>query len=228
LTLGHSAGTYHEGTSAENLTDNLLSKKGILNDFDLVRSADQERQREQANMGALPFMALELLSEKGLDGMIPRRYRHEAEAFAWVLIYICVTTRECEGKIVSVAPNPFQCWLSKYWESCLSDKRALLATIGDSRLPIHGHTRPLLVRLYDFWYERRRPRRNSIIYRDRTAVAPEFTFGGIEESDESSDFRTFADLVAVFGKTLRANTQDYNHAVELIKKFKESGTASVQ
>ena len=50
-------------------------KVGILNDFDLARFTDQAGASGQDNTGTLPFMALDLLSEEGLCGEIPRRYR---------------------------------------------------------------------------------------------------------------------------------------------------------
>jgi hypothetical protein len=53
-------------------------------------------------------MSLELLSESGVKGLVPRRYRHELESFAWVLLYsaVCVTNDE-ENLDVS----PFREWV---------------------------------------------------------------------------------------------------------------------
>ncbi|KIM42708.1 hypothetical protein M413DRAFT_122057 [Hebeloma cylindrosporum] len=44
-------------------------------------------------------MALQLLDDEGFDGKVPRRYRHELESFAWVLVWVsrCVVGgEECE------------------------------------------------------------------------------------------------------------------------------------
>jgi len=208
-----------------NLTDNPLSKKGNPNDFDPAQFASQGVPREQANIGALPFIAMPLLSFGASYGKISRKYHHEAEAFAWVLIYICGTASEHKGKIINVDPNPFKCWF-RGSVCCLDNKLNLLYTIRRLKLPVHDHARPLLVGLCNLWGGDG----------ERDAVAPEFAFDGIEDGDESplgwhkesSDLRTFADVVAVFGKTLRANGPEYNYAVELVKRFKEFGIDSVQ
>lgn len=185
-------------------------------------------------MGTLPFVAMRFLLLEESDGDIPRRYCHEAEAFAWVLIYICGTAREHEGKVVTADPNPFRYWLSKYQGQCWDDKLTLVTTIRNLKLPVHDHARPLLVGLCNLWGRQYLARPG--IRGESDAIPPEFVFDGIEDGDEppleqhkeSSDLRTFANVVAVFGKTLRANTPEYNHAVELVKKSKESGIDSVQ
>ena len=69
--------------SAENPTDGPLSRNGILDDFDFD---DHEGPRIQTHTETVPFMALDFLNEEGRGGT-PRRYRHEAEAFVWTLIY---------------------------------------------------------------------------------------------------------------------------------------------
>ena len=73
-------------------------KVGVLNDFDLAMFADQMGANGQDNPGTPPFMALDLLSEKGLRGEIPRLYRQEAESFAWSLIYLYLATVEGEDE----------------------------------------------------------------------------------------------------------------------------------
>ena len=75
-------------------------KVGVLNGFDL---AEFTNQKGASGKGKLPFMALDLLSEKGLRGEIPRLYRHEAESFSWSLIYLCLSTVESEegGNVIS-------------------------------------------------------------------------------------------------------------------------------
>ncbi|KAF9641867.1 hypothetical protein BDM02DRAFT_3073239, partial [Thelephora ganbajun] len=50
---------------------------GVLNDFDLARFSDQAGASGRDNTGTLLSMALDLLSEEGLRGVISRRYRHE-------------------------------------------------------------------------------------------------------------------------------------------------------
>ena len=186
-------------------------------------------------MGAVPFMALDLLSENGLVGRIPRRYYHEAEAFAWVLIYICGTADEHEGRIVTTTPNPFKHWLSSHRRTCRYDKLDLAGTIDGLSLPVHGRTRRLLAGIYGLWDQRHNAQQNSGGQEEGNAVAPEFAFEGIKDTGkpplwpyrESSDIQAFANVVAVIGKTLEANTPEYNHAVELVKRTKESGIGLV-
>ena len=62
-------------------------------------------------MGSLPFMALDMLSGVGLRGEIPRRYRHDAESFAWCLIYLYLATaKDEEGNNYTRASNSLRRW----------------------------------------------------------------------------------------------------------------------
>ncbi|KAF9642750.1 hypothetical protein BDM02DRAFT_3264353, partial [Thelephora ganbajun] len=84
-------------------------KVGILNDFDLARFADQT----------------DLLSEEGLRGEIPRRYRHEAESFAWSLICLCLATVvNKHGEDFSMHPHPLRRWFED-WRTSRDAKLAL-------------------------------------------------------------------------------------------------------
>ena len=83
-------------------------KCGVLNDFDLstiMEPGDKRPNRRQGleRTGTLPFMALELLLEDGFNGKIPRRYDHEFESFAWVLVWVSkrvVDGEERQTKII--------------------------------------------------------------------------------------------------------------------------------
>jgi len=91
---------------------------GILNDFDLAKLADQAGGSGQDNTGTLPFMALDLLSEKGLRGEIPRRYRHEAESFAWSLICLSLSMIEgTDGENYTRDPHPLFRWFQDWHTS---------------------------------------------------------------------------------------------------------------
>jgi hypothetical protein len=222
-------GTCHGEAGAKNLADN-LSKKKILNGFDRARSTDRERPMEQVNMGSELFMALDLLKRDGLKvkrdgskGVIPRRYRHDAEGFAWVLIYICGITCEQEGKTATVASDPFRRWFDGSWERCLHHKAAF--TIAGLRLPLQEHAGPLMLGLYDFWDRRHHPSQKSKIRQEEKAVDPEFVVDGIEDGG-SSDRQMFAKLAAVFGERLGANTPERSYAVELVEKVRKSGVTS--
>ena len=131
-------------------------KVGILNDFDLARFADQRGASGQDNAGTLPFMALDLLSEEGLSGGIPRRYRHEAESFAWCLICLYfATAKDSKGGNRTRSPHPLQRWFTD-WESSLDAKFALQwrdHDVGGVHLA-HPNMRDLAYALHEYWVDR--------------------------------------------------------------------------
>ena len=95
---------------------------GVLNDFDLAGLTNQEGASGQGNTGTLPYMALDLLSEKGLRGEIPRLYRHDAESFAWSLIYLCLSTvKNEEGEKYTMLSRRLGRWFAD-WETCRNAK----------------------------------------------------------------------------------------------------------
>ena len=130
-------------------------KVGVLNDFDLAKFADQTGASGQDNTGTLPFIALDLLSEGGLRGEIPRRYRHEAESFAWSLICLYYGAVEVEGgRIWTRDPHPLQEWFQG-WKISLHFKKALdwhRDIFGTP--PAHPNTRGLAWALHRYWMDR--------------------------------------------------------------------------
>ena len=95
-----------------------VRKMGVLNDFDLAKFADQVGASGTENTGTLPFMALDLLSEDGLDGKIPRLYRHEAEPFTWVLIFLCISTvKNKKGRTYVMITRLLRNWFGE-WSIC--------------------------------------------------------------------------------------------------------------
>jgi len=131
-------------------------KTGVLNDFDLARFADQAGASGQDGMGTLPFMALDLLSKEGICGKIPRRYRHEAESFAWCLIYLCLSMAEdTDGKIYTRDPHPLP-ELFRSWKTSRDFKFALFWCEYDNPdVPlVHPNTEPLARALHEYWSDR--------------------------------------------------------------------------
>ncbi|KAI0328333.1 hypothetical protein GY45DRAFT_1306993 [Cubamyces sp. BRFM 1775] len=59
----------------------------VLNDWDLgIDAKDANLTHAGFKVtGTVPFMAIDLLTEKGLDGRVAVLYRHDLEAFIWVL-----------------------------------------------------------------------------------------------------------------------------------------------
>ena len=130
-------------------------KVGVLNDFDLARFRDQRGASGQDNTGTLPFMALDLLSVKGLGGEIPRRYRHEAESFTWCLICLYFATAEDEeGENRTRHPHPLFEWFQG-WERSRNAKLGLQWHEDIARVRLaHPNTRDLAYALHEYWVNR--------------------------------------------------------------------------
>jgi len=131
-------------------------KVGILNDFDLARFGDQVGASGQDNTGTLPFMALDLLSKGGLHGEIPRRYRHEAESFAWCLICLYIATVEDgKGRNRTRNPHPLLKWFQS-WDTSLDAKKGLewhrLDLSGVP--PAYPNAMDLARNLHKYWMDR--------------------------------------------------------------------------
>ena len=133
------------------------TKRGVLNDFDLAREGGPNRKpTAKDNAGTMPFLALDLLNERAFEGLVPRLYRHDAESFAWCLIYICICMgKDDEGRIRTINPHPLSSWFTRTTDSYASkntlDSEGLLA-----ELPLHKGTMPLVVALYSHWVRRYR------------------------------------------------------------------------
>jgi hypothetical protein len=86
---------------------------GILNDFDLaaiMKPGDANPPKTgHCPTGTAMFMSLDLLTADGVNGLVPRTYRHELESFAWVLLYaaLCVTNGEENLNV-----PPFRDWVA--------------------------------------------------------------------------------------------------------------------
>ena len=78
----------HGDPSLGNLMYNPVNKCGVLTDFDLSILQWESRTFGVARTGTIPFMAIDLLSDKYWKGFIPRFYYHELESFVWILVYV--------------------------------------------------------------------------------------------------------------------------------------------
>ena len=130
-------------------------KVGILNDFDLAKLADQAGATGQDNTGTLPFMALDLLSEEGLCGRIARRYRHDAESFAWCLVCLYLSMVEgADGENCTRNPHPLPTW----FQNCSSSLDSKVSFQWRNHNPdvslVHSNTRSLALNLHEFWLDR--------------------------------------------------------------------------
>ena len=133
-------------------------KVGVLNDFDLAKFAGQTGASGTENTGTLPFMALDLLSPDGLAGKIPRLYRHEAESFAWSLIYLCISTiRDEKGEEYVMTSDPLCNWFGS-WLICRNARLAFIWEEYD--VPnitfVYPNVKILAEPLREYWVDRYR------------------------------------------------------------------------
>jgi Fungal protein kinase len=102
---------------------------GVLNDYDLSRLLPNPNKAGPSDIqplgrqrtGTLPFMALELLTDKGYAGEIEHRYRHDWESFIWVFIWI--VCRYDDGRRLS--NPPFDSWVDGDHTTCREKKADL-------------------------------------------------------------------------------------------------------
>jgi hypothetical protein len=128
--LGHRhlwvGGVEHNDISVKNLMyDKFNEDRGILNDYDLAHLEGNPRPSGTERTGTMPFMALDLLTENAWDGMVERRYRHDCESFAWVLLWICC--RYDNGKEIRNAP--LSRFITHSYVGCFEAKYAIVPTL---------------------------------------------------------------------------------------------------
>ena len=130
---------------------NPITKRGVLNDFNLARLGSPGRKPSaKDNTGTLPFLALDLLDEGALGGSVERLYRHDAESFAWCLIYIYICmAKDKKGKIGTLKPHPLPRWFMGM-DSCFASKIKLV--LPD--FPLHQNIGSLVSKLCRFWKNR--------------------------------------------------------------------------
>ncbi|KAL7277859.1 hypothetical protein ACG7TL_008805 [Trametes sanguinea] len=86
------------------------SNQGMLHDWDApIHSSDEERfPATVASPSFVPYMAVDLLTSEALKGGVPVLYRHDLEAFIWVLIWtVCCFDN---GTMVRAAPDGIHSW----------------------------------------------------------------------------------------------------------------------
>jgi hypothetical protein len=83
--------------------------------------------------GIVPFLPMELLTKAALQGKVEHLYRHDAESFIWVLIWVCL---RCENGVLK--GTMLNEWLKEDALGC-HDKRPLFCVLGE-RTPKLGPT----------------------------------------------------------------------------------------
>ena len=183
------------------------TKRGVLSDFDLAREGGPNRRpNAKDNTGTLPFLALDLLDEKAFEGLVPRRYRHDAESFAWCLIYICICAGKDEGgRIGTINPHPLLSWFETIAGSYYSKTRLALTKLLEE-FPLHKRTKPLALALHDYWTMR--------FYGQMSSVYKPYK----ELSDHESFKEVFTKILSTHKRNVVPETKGdiFNESVELV------------
>ncbi|KAH7920981.1 hypothetical protein BV22DRAFT_1132646 [Leucogyrophana mollusca] len=155
-------GIHHRDISVGNLMcyrDELGRAVGVLNDFDLATLAENEAPSGNQRTGTVPFMARELLSPEGLDGEITHMYRHDAESFIWVLVWVCLRFRE--GQERRQQSRLLDAWLKADEETCRDKKNTFILEDFATVTPSPSHERNWRLAMSLMTMLHRRGRRSS-------------------------------------------------------------------
>ncbi|KAG2352592.1 hypothetical protein BDR07DRAFT_1615635 [Suillus spraguei] len=95
---------------------------GALNDYDLS-SSQYDVPRGYERIGVAPFVAINMLAEDTISRKVTHLYRHDAESFVWVLVWVCL--RYQGGKLFS-NDRLFDDWLKVDAKECRKKKAALM------------------------------------------------------------------------------------------------------
>jgi len=103
---------------------------GVLNDYDLSslksKTSAQGPQGDERT-GTIPFMAVDLLTQKGQQGEVQHLYRHDLESFMWVLVWVALRYRN--GRLLPRKNRPFDDWATVDAGTCARNKSFFLTTI---------------------------------------------------------------------------------------------------
>ncbi|RDB14846.1 hypothetical protein Hypma_016375 [Hypsizygus marmoreus] len=111
-------GIKHGDISVWNLMYNPQTGLGVLNDFDLATLDDKEATDRT---GTVPFMALDLLCDQYYEGKIRRRYRHDLEAFVWVLFWVIFSNTGTQEH-----RDLLERWNTSLYQQCYESKASFL------------------------------------------------------------------------------------------------------
>ncbi|KAG2108370.1 uncharacterized protein F5147DRAFT_694687 [Suillus discolor] len=134
-------GVYHRDISPSKLMYYRLSCGrviGVLNDYDLS-SIQDDCARGNERTGTVPFMAIKLLTLSAIDGVVKHVYRHDAESFIWVFIWVCL--RYKDGKPRRKPRGRLDQWLKVDAPTCCTLKChfLLVARHESSTRPSRSH-----------------------------------------------------------------------------------------
>ena len=192
------------------------TKRRTPGDFDLPSIGGSSRKpsaRDYAGTITLPFAALDLTDDDVFNG--PRHYRHDAEAFLWSILYICIFMEKDKiGRISTANPHPLQSWL---WDPDrgLARKGLLFLGLPDIGFPLHERALFLVPTLYHYWICRFNRRERAMVKRDRSE-APELLPDHEEPSDHESFQRIFQIICRSNIAIPESRRQDFCELIKLV------------
>ena len=122
LLCGHNI-EYDDSPSLCNIMCNGNMKSGVLIDYDFSLASLRHPCMPQGRTnrtGGIPFMAIGLLKDGYWNGSIKRLYRHDLEAFIWILPFVFL--RYQNGK--SQPETTVEQWMTSNYIACRSQKIA--------------------------------------------------------------------------------------------------------
>lgn len=78
---------------------------GVINDCDLSSPESGGHER----IGMIPFMTIDLLAEKAIEGKAEHLYQHIAESFFWVFLWVCC---QYDDENILSKGKPLNHWLT--------------------------------------------------------------------------------------------------------------------
>ena len=91
---------------------------GVLCDYDLSISRQRPRVPGTDRTGTIPFMAVELLTDKYWNGSLERLYRHELEAFIWILPFVFLRYQNGKSQQGTLVDR----WMTSNYIACRNQK----------------------------------------------------------------------------------------------------------
>ena len=147
------AGIEHGDISIRNLMFDPVTERGVLT-FDLARWSTKNRKPSaEDNTGTLPFLALDLLTDDPFEGRMRRFYQHDAESFAWCLIYLYLRMGEDHHGQIKTLDHCLTHWFQDF-TTCRDSKITLNDEGSLDYSPLHQNIRPLVLALFGYWMGR--------------------------------------------------------------------------
>ncbi|CAL1713359.1 unnamed protein product [Somion occarium] len=100
---------------------------GVLNDWDLATLRNKTDHGGLERTGTIPFMALDLLTEKYWKGKIKRLYRHDLESLVWLLPWVSLNYTS-DGYRLN---GQVKYWITGNYMACRKEKNDFLNSLSE-------------------------------------------------------------------------------------------------